>query len=198
MFTKLQFMCRGSTAPGTGTWPGDVTVTKDPTPALQKWRGMIAQRRHLGETQSWIQCQFCHGFSDHLDFITFDLTSSSIKRDALISLLPLLLRSYHKGQTCLRKPCHELERSHAWTECHLYVHIQSFLKLWKLPVWRKSPLIEMILLPLTPSCITHVTKLSNPSNEKTKSHITQTLRKINSLSSPEEQAMVPAQHFPTV
>lgn len=110
MFTKLQFMCMGSTAPGTGTWPGDRTMTKEPTPALLKqWRGMISQGRHLGKTHSWIQCQFCHGFNDRLDFITSDLAISSVKGDALISLLSFLLCSYHKGQTCLRKPRHELE-----------------------------------------------------------------------------------------
>lgn len=103
MFTKLQFMGMGSTAPGTGTWPGDVTMTKDLIPALLKWRGMISQGKQLSKTQ----CHFCHGLNDH--FITFDFTSSSTKRDALSSLLPLLLCSYHKGQTCHRKPCHEVE-----------------------------------------------------------------------------------------
>lgn len=60
----------------------------------------------------------------------------------------------------------------------------------------------MILLPLTPyTCITdpsiiHKTELLNPSNEKTKTTL---YRQKNKLTlAPEEQAMVPAQHFPAV
>jgi len=42
-------------------------MNTDPVLTFLKQRGgMISQARHLGKTQSWIHCEFCHGFNDRL------------------------------------------------------------------------------------------------------------------------------------